>query len=248
MIDATIDLHKMTPTLSEFDHCVIANCSHSVLSSISSIYYPIRLHNLFLERHNDGVFSAYIGSTTFGSLSNYVSEVTTVDSDDESESEPDDDDDATLTDWYLSLIDNFDEYWYDMIADISAAIASRSTGVTADHLSKVWMINAKTSERTLDVTIQLLCCSEDPTLSRNYSTGDPTLRYKRIDQYFVINTFFFYKKEGKSSRGYTCMQFFVTDKVFFHVIPMKSKSEVPLALKMFAKDIGASDAIICDVS
>ena len=42
------------------------------------------------------------------------------------------------------------------------------------------------------------------------------------------------------------MQLFVTDKGFVHVIPMRKKSEVPLALKMFAKEIGAPDAIICD--
>ena len=41
------------------------------------------------------------------------------------------------------------------------------------------------------------------------------------------------------------MQLFVTDKGFFHVIPMTRKSEVPMAFKMFAKDIGAPDAIIC---
>ena len=30
------------------------------------------------------------------------------------------------------------------------------------------------------------------------------------------------------------------------MIPMKYKSEITLSLKMFAKDIGALDAIICD--
>ena len=74
------------------------------------------------------------------------------------------------------------------------------------------------------------------------------LRYKRINQYFFMDTFFAHKKKGKSSRGYTCMQLFVTDKGFVHVIPMKSKSEVPMALKIFAKDIGAPDAIICDAA
>ena len=41
------------------------------------------------------------------------------------------------------------------------------------------------------------------------------------------------------------MKLFVTDKGFFHVIPMTKKSEVTMALKMFAKDIGAPDAILC---
>ena len=42
------------------------------------------------------------------------------------------------------------------------------------------------------------------------------------------------------------MQLLVTYKGFVHVIPMTKKSEVPMALKMFVKDIGAPDAIICD--
>ena len=44
------------------------------------------------------------------------------------------------------------------------------------------------------------------------------------------------------------MQLFVTDKVFVHVIPMKKRSKVPLALKLFAKEVGAPDAIICDAA
>ena len=44
------------------------------------------------------------------------------------------------------------------------------------------------------------------------------------------------------------MKVFVTDKGFIHVIPMTKKSEFPMALKMFAKDIGAPDAIIRDAA
>ena len=65
--------------------------------------------------------------------------------------------------------------------------------------------------------------------------------YPRV---FYMDTFFVTKKAGKSTRGHKCMQLFVTDKGFIHVVPMKSKSEVPKALKEFAKVIGAPDAII----
>jgi hypothetical protein len=44
------------------------------------------------------------------------------------------------------------------------------------------------------------------------------------------------------------MQLFVTDKGFIHVIPMKSRSEVPLAMKQFAKEISASDAYVCNAA
>ena len=61
-----------------------------------------------------------------------------------------------------------------------------------------------------------------------------------------MDTFFSTAKAKKSTRGNTCCQLFVTDKGFLHCIPMKSKREVILALKMFAKEIGAPDAIVCD--
>jgi hypothetical protein len=74
------------------------------------------------------------------------------------------------------------------------------------------------------------------------------LRYKRISDYFFMDTFFATKKAGKSTRGHTCCQLFVTDKGFVYVVPMKSKAEVLQAVKQFAKEIGAPDAIICDMA
>jgi hypothetical protein len=65
--------------------------------------------------------------------------------------------------------------------------------------------------------------------------------------YFYMDSFFATKKGGKSSRGHTCCQLFVTDKGFVYVIPMKRK-EVLLAMKQFAKAIGAPDAFVADMS
>jgi len=74
------------------------------------------------------------------------------------------------------------------------------------------------------------------------------LRYKRINKHFFMDTFFATKKAGKSSHGNNCMQLFVTDKgyVYVYVVAMRSIGDVPLALKVFAKEIGAPDAVICD--
>jgi hypothetical protein len=74
------------------------------------------------------------------------------------------------------------------------------------------------------------------------------LHYKHINEYVFMDTFFATKKAGKSSRGHTCCQLFVTDKGFVYVIPMKSISEVLQAVKQFAKEIGAPEAIICDMA
>jgi hypothetical protein len=45
---------------------------------------------------------------------------------------------------------------------------------------------------------------------------------------------------------HACCQQFVTDKGFVYVVPMKTKGEVLQALKQFAKEIGAPDAIVSD--
>jgi hypothetical protein len=63
-----------------------------------------------------------------------------------------------------------------------------------------------------------------------------------------MDTFFATKKAKKSSHGHTCCQLFVTDKGFVYVVPMKSKTEVLQAVKQFAKEIGAPDAIISDAA
>ena len=74
--------------------------------------------------------------------------------------------------------------------------------------------NLETAKRTLKVTSQLWNRTTDTTFSRNYSTNDRMLWYKRIHEHFFMDTFFAAKNAGKSSRGYNCMQLFVTDKGF----------------------------------
>jgi hypothetical protein len=134
---------------------------------------------------------------------------------------------------------------------VSAVHARPKMDVDAEHLSKIWRIDLETAQRTLEVTSQLKEHAPLTTLPRNYSTNDRMLRYKRINEHFFMDTFFATKnakKGGKSSRGYTCCQLFVTDKGFVYVVPMMSKSEVLQAVKQFAKEIGAPEAIISDPS
>ena len=128
------------------------------------------------------------------------------------------------------------------------AQARKTRGVDPKHLSKIWRISHEDAQRTVDVTSQMSKPTDDPTLSRNYSTNDRMLRYKRIKDFFFMDTFFATKKGGQSSRGYTCCQLFVTDKGFICVVPMKKKSEVLLAIKQFAKEIGAPDSFVAGMS
>jgi hypothetical protein len=109
---------------------------------------------------------------------------------------------------------------------LGATHADKSKCIDAAHLSKIWCINLKTAERTLDVTSQGNKRVDNPTLSQNYGTNDRMLRYKRISEYFFMDTFFATKKAGKSTRNNTCCQLFVTDKGFVYVVPLKSKANV----------------------
>ena len=85
-IDNTIDNTRPISKPSDSNECMIANKScdnvHLILSSISSIYDPVQLHDNILERRNIGAFAASIGSTTVGSTIPYVLDVDTVDIDD----------------------------------------------------------------------------------------------------------------------------------------------------------------------
>ena len=61
-------------------------------------------------------------------------------------------------------INNFDIHLNNMVSTLGATAALKPSGVTAEHLSKIWKIDVTTAENTLDVTTQLLRCSQDPTL------------------------------------------------------------------------------------
>ena len=53
-------------------------------------------------------------------------------------------------------------------------------------------------------------------------------------------------RKASSSRIFTCMQLFVSDKGYFFVVPMKSASELPKALWMFEKEVGVPLYFIAD--
>ncbi len=51
---------------------------------------------------------------------------------------------------------------------------------------------------------------------------------------------------AKSSQGNICAQLFISDKNFVAFYPMKKQEEVYLALKQFAKEVGAPEVLVCD--
>ena len=62
------------------------------------------------------------------------------------------------------------------------------------------------------------------------------LRYRRINSFFFMDTFFA-TKNAKSIRGYNQMQLFVSDKGFVKVYGMTSQAQVPKAIQMFTKEV-----------
>ena len=109
---------------------------------------------------------------------------------------------------------------------VSATHAGATKGVNPSHLSKIWKISQETAERTLEVVTQHNMRAHDPKLSRNYGTNDRMLRYKRINSFFVMDTFFATKKAGQFSHGNSCCQLFVPDKDFVYVVPMAKRDQV----------------------
>ena len=127
-------------------------------------------------------------------------------------------------------------------------MGGHEVGIDAKHLSKVWRISYEDAKCTIDANTQHGTHQPNPVMNQNYTTNDRKLQYRRIIQYFFMDTFFATKKAGTSSRGNTCCQLFVTDKGFIYVVPMKCKSEVLSAIKQFAKEVGAPDAIVSDMA
>ena len=215
-----------------------------MLANVLTLLEDKALYQRLQARAELGRFQTAIGSTDASGSKFLVGndESTAHESDSDTRKE----DDVQVLDDLFEDVTNGDIDLNEIM--ISATYAGKSKGVDAAHLSKIWQIDLKTAERTLNITSQNSKRADDPTLSRNYGTHDWMLWYKRINEYFFMDTFFATKKAGKSSRGNTCCQLFVTDKGYVYVVPMKSKIEVLQAAKQFAKEIGAPEAIICDMA
>lgn len=144
-----------------------------------------------------------------------------------------------------TTIDNSGCELFEAVTDATVgATAGKPRGITAEQLAKVWTIDHKMAEKTLEVTTQLHR-GGDSSLARNFGTNDRMLRYRRIKSWFFTDTFFV-TKAAKSVRGNTCMQLFVSDKGFVKAYPMESVSQYPKALRAFAKDVGAPEILVAD--
>ena len=165
----------------------------STLGSISNTLVDQDLSWYMCEKEQDGWIAASIGSTNT-LASRYISD-----------SEPEDDEpydnNSTCKDDDMSFDLSFDldsDGAQEKVEEFFSHVtnASRPHGVTLEHLSKIWGISPEDTRRTIDTTTQTSVRTQDPTLSRNYGTGDCMLRYQCIQDYFFMDTFFATKKGG----------------------------------------------------
>lgn len=68
-------------------------------------------------------------------------------------------------------------------------VTSNAKGVNANHLSKIWKNDKEIADQTIRCTTQLKKQDMEGDISRNFSTNDRMLRYKRIDAHFFTDTF-----------------------------------------------------------
>ena len=165
----------------------VADNISSTLGSISNTLVDHDLSWYMCEREQDGCFAASIGSTNT-LVSQYISD-----------SKPDDNDSSSADDDMTFDLDS--EGVQEQVEEFLSHVtnASRPHGVTPEHLSKVWHISTEDARRTIETTTQTSVQTQDPTLSRNYGANDCMLRYRHIQDYFFMDTFFATKKGGRSS-------------------------------------------------
>jgi hypothetical protein len=221
----------------------------SVLATIDPILNDETLWERLHERAELGKFQASIGSTHVANNDYLVFDDKTASTDPST----DDDDQWPEEIQEEEILDGLMEGALDGNVDLDEIMASAiqgrwHQGVKPEHLSKIWRIDIEIAKRMMDITSQTSIRTDNPKIAKNYGTNDHMLRYKRINDYFFMDTFFATKTAGKSSRGHSCCQLFLTDKGFVYVGPMRSKKEVFQAVKQFAKEIGAPDAIIADAA
>ena len=58
----------------------------------------------------------------------------------------------------------------------------------------------------------------------------------------------FVTKSAKSTRGYTMLHLFVSDKGYLSVYPMEQKSDFKDCLHQFCKEVGVPDVLVLDPS
>ena len=158
--------------------------SHTMVDDDDSVD-GMSFYDALYSRAKDGDYMMSIGSTFASDLPTL--EAVSEDSDSDS-FEPNSD---TEEDWFHAHEDDLDNY-------MVSAVASLASGVTPEHLSKVWRISHEEARRTIENTLQSSVRPKGVSLSCNDVTNDQMIRYRWIKDYPFMDSFFATKKGGKS--------------------------------------------------
>ena len=134
------------------------------------------------------------------------------------------------------------------VALLHSISAGNTHGITAEELSKIWMVSPQDAEQTIRQTTQRHPQNLNTILSRQFGTNDRNICYNRLASVFFTDTLQV-TKEAKSTRGYKYCQVFVSDRGFIFVFCMQHQSDYLDALKAFSKEVGevgAPDKLVCD--
>ena len=145
---------------------------------------------------------------------------------------------------FTGTLDEFESQFH---SEISSLEMEKVTGVSPDFLSKIWSVSDEQAKDIVNSNTQLNRVPNEGMLSKQFSTNDRMLRYRRINSYFFTDTMFV-TSAAKSTRGYTMLQVFVSDKGFIAVYPMERKSEFHDCLQVFCKEVGVPISLVVDPS
>ena len=107
------------------------------------------------------------------------------------------------------FVDNLQAKISEAAGVFSSLSSGEPQGVTAEKLAKIWRISEEDAQRTIETTTQLGRYSANTKLTRELTTSDRALRYKRfVDSVFFTDTMQVTGK-AKSTRGYTHVQVYV---------------------------------------
>ena len=143
---------------------------------------------------------------------------------------------------FTTTLDDLESVFH---SEVSAIELDKVNGVSPDFLSKIWSVSDNQAKEIIKDNTQLNRQPNDGLLSKQFSTNDRMLRYRRINSYFFSDTMFV-TASAKSTRGYTMLQLFVSDKGFVAVYPMEKKSDFQDCLQVFCKEIGVPISLVVD--
>ena len=155
ILDTFPDEEEPTMTSGPYNDDVIA----AMTAQISTTLHTGTLYKVMKDQAEERIFKANIG------LTNMYVEMMMMDDNDSSSA--DSDTSMEEGDGDMSVIDMFDDWEGEEIDEFmtSAMTAMKPSGMSPEHLSKVWRISVDDAKQTLDVTSQASLHQDNPMLS-----------------------------------------------------------------------------------